>query len=680
MDNMSSLLFGWPTLILTLIPIVIIVRILVRTSRWSILKVTATAITGAVITSSWLFYASLITNVNYGGRWGQAIGQWLAEKLGDASSFYLLSISLIIWIIVSSMDFIISSARYFINKPYIKEIIVEVEREVEIPKPEKEKPKQAKPKKKGDDDDPGELKSLQEYDDLGYFKSPTQALLKSRTADIKKMSAEEIQRNIATIRQTLADHHVKVSDIQAISGPTVTLYRIYPEKGVKIAAIRNLQEDVAVALNAGKTVRVLTLDDSIGIEVPNATRSLVPIRSLISDPSFTESKAELPIAIGSTIEGKTKVFDLAKAPHLLVAGSTNQGKSVGLNVIAASLLYAKRPSELKMVFIDPKGTEFTPYKALYRHYLAVAPTASGEEEEIEKSIPVSPKDADMILRCLCQEMKERYELLRQAGSCPNIKTYNEKFLEKKLRPDKGHRFLPYIVAIIDEYAQLTLVTSGKPEARNASRSITASIISLAQMGRAAGIHMIIATQTPRKDVISGMIKANFPMMIGYKVANSTESQVVLDTTGADKLIGNGDMLISQNANVERVQCGYIGPEEIKALTDAIASQKGAQKSYSTPYYLPEVEDESDEKGGGMVDMKKLDANFEEAARVVVSSGRASTSYLQTTIGMGFARSARVMSQLEAAGIVGPQDGKSKNREVLVSTFDELDVILKSYLK
>ena len=680
MDNMSSLLFGWPTLILTLIPIVILVRILVRTSRWSILKVTAIAITGAVITSSWLFYASLITNVNYGGPWGQTIGQWLADKLGDASSFYLLSISLLIWLILSSLDFIISSARYFINKPYIKEIIVEVEKEVEMPKPEKEKPKQAKPKKKDDDGNPGELKSLQEYDDLGYFKSPTQALLKPRTADIKKMSAEEIQRNIATIRQTLADHHVKVSDIQAISGPTVTLYRIYPEKGVKIAAIRNLQEDVAVALNAGKTVRVLTLDDSIGIEVPNATRSLVPIRSLISDPSFTESKAELPIAIGSTIEGKTKVFDLAKAPHLLVAGSTNQGKSVGLNVIAASLLYAKRPSELKMVFIDPKGTEFTPYKALFRHYLAVAPTASGEDEEIEKSIPVSPKDADMVLRCLCQEMKKRYELLRQAGSCPNIKTYNEKFLEKKLRPDKGHRFLPYIVAIIDEYAQLTLVTSGKPEARNASRSITASIISLAQMGRAAGIHMIIATQTPRKDVISGMIKANFPMMIGYKVANSTESQVVLDTTGADKLIGNGDMLISQNANVERIQCGYIGPEEIKALTDSIASQKGAQKSYSTPYYLPEVEDESEDKSGGMVDMKKLDANFEEAARVVVSCGRASTSYLQTTIGMGFARSARVMSQLEAAGIVGPQDGKSKNREVLVSTFDELDVILKSYLK
>ena len=680
MNSVLNNFFGWPTMILALIPIVILVRILVRTSRWSILKVSAIAVTGAIITSSWLFYASLITKVNYGGEWGQLIGRWLAEMMGDAWSFYLLSTSLIIWLILSSLDFIISSARYFINKPYIKEIIVEVEKEVEIPKHESEKPKQIKPKKKLDAGEQEAIKSLQEYDDLGYFKSPTQALLKPRTADIKKMSTEEIQRNISTIRQTLADHHVKVSDIQAISGPTVTLYRIYPEKGVKIAAIRNLQEDVAVALNAGKTVRVLTLDDSIGIEVPNATRSLVPIRSLVSDTSFTQSKAELPIAIGSTIEGKTKVFDLAKAPHLLVAGSTNQGKSVGLNVIAASLLYAKRPSELKMVFIDPKGTEFTPYKALYRHYLAVAPTASGEEEEIEKSIPVSPKDADMVLRCLCQEMKERYELLRQAGSCPNIKTYNEKFLEKKLRPDKGHRFLPYIVAIIDEYAQLTLVTSGKPEARNASRSITASIISLAQMGRAAGIHMIIATQTPRKDVISGMIKANFPMMIGYKVANSTESQVVLDTTGADKLIGNGDMLISQNANVERVQCGYIGPEEIKALTDAIASQKGAQKSYSTPYYLPEVEDESDEKGGGMVDMKKLDANFEEAARVVVSSGRASTSYLQTTIGMGFARSARVMSQLEAAGVVGPQIGKSKNREVLVNSLEELDAIIKSYLK
>ena len=660
MTNWLNNFFGWSTLILALILVAILVRIFVRTSRWSIMKVSAIAISGVIISSAWLFYSSLITNVNLGGEWGREVGQWMAEKVGDATAFYLLSFGLLAWIILATMDLIISGARYFINRPYIREIIVEVEKEVEAePKPVKEKkPKQREPKKP-QAKDPEELKSLQEYDDLGYFKSPTPAILSSRTNEIRKVSQAEIQKNIDIIRETLADHHVQVADIKAISGPTVTLYKVYPAKGVKVAAIRNLHEDIAVALESG-TIRAHTLTDSVGLEVPNITRSLVPVRSLVSSPEFKESKAELPIAIGSTIDGKTKVFDLAKAPHLLVAGSTNQGKSVGLNVIAASLLYAKRPSELKMVFIDPKGTEFTPYKELYRHYLAVSTTAASEEDEIDNSIPVKPKDADLVLRALCEEMKERYELLRQAGSCPNIKTYNQKFLDKKLRPDKGHRFLPYIVAVIDEYAQLTLVTSGKPEARNVSRSITASIISLAQMGRAAGIHMIIATQTPRKDVISGMIKANFPTMISFKVANSTESQVVLDNTGAEKLIGNGDMLFSQNANIERIQCGYIGPEEIKSLTESISAQRGAQKSYSIPYYLPEVkEDENESDDGGMVDMKKIDPKFEEAARLVVSTGRASTSYLQTQMGMGFARSARVMSQLEAAGIVGPQNS-SKN--------------------
>lgn len=678
MNEFLNNFFGWPSLIPLLIPVAILVRIFVRTSRWSILKVTGIAVSGVLISSAWLFYASLITNVNLGGEWGRAVGQWMAEKVGDATAFYLLSFGLLAWIILATMDLIISGARYFINKPYIREIIVEVEKEVEAePKPVKEKkPKQKEPKRP-QAKDPEELKSLQEYDDLGYFKSPTPAILSSRANEIRKVSQAEIQKNIDIIRETLADHHVQVADIKAISGPTVTLYKVYPAKGVKVAAIRNLHEDIAVALESG-TIRAHTLTDSVGLEVPNITRSLVPVRSLVSSPEFKESKAELPIAIGSTIDGKTKVFDLAKAPHLLVAGSTNQGKSVGLNVIAASLLYAKRPSELKMVFIDPKGTEFTPYKELYRHYLAVSTTASSEEDEIENSIPVKPKDADLVLRALCEEMKERYELLRQAGSCPNIKTYNQKFLDKKLRPDKGHRFLPYIVAVIDEYAQLTLVTSGKPEARNVSRSITASIISLAQMGRAAGIHMIIATQTPRKDVISGMIKANFPTMISFKVANSTESQVVLDNTGAEKLIGNGDMLFSQNANIERIQCGYIGPEEIKSLTESISAQRGTQKSYSIPYYLPEVKEEENESDdGGMVDMKKIDPKFEEAARLVVSTGRASTSYLQTQMGMGFARSARVMSQLEAAGIVGPQNS-SKNRDVLVQTFAELDEILKRF--
>lgn len=679
MNSFLNNFFGWPTVILALIPIVILVRIFVKTSRWSILKMVCIALSGTLLLSSWLFYASLITGSNLGGEWGRVVAQRMAENMGDSVTFYLLSVGIIIWIITSCMDLIVSGTRYFINKPYIREIVVEVQKEIEDEGKTKTKTKTPKPKKPAEKKEPDELKSLQEYDDLGYFKSPTPALLNAHADEIRKVSPVEIQKNIDTIRETLADHHVQVADIKAISGPTVTLYKVYPAKGVKVAAIRNLHEDIAVALESG-TIRAHVLTDSVGLEVPNATRSLVPIKSLVTSPEFKESKAELPIAIGSTIDGKTKVFDLTKAPHLLVAGSTNQGKSVGLNVIAASLLYAKRPSELKMVFIDPKGTEFTPYRNLYRHYLAVTTTAYSEEDEIERSIAVKEKDADEVLKALCLEMKERYELLRQAGSCPNIKTYNQKYLDKKLRPDKGHRFMPYIVAIIDEYAQLTLVTSGKPEARNVSRSITTSIISLAQMGRAAGIHMIIATQTPRKDVISGMIKANFPTMISFKVANSTESQVVLDNIGAEKLIGNGDMLFSQNANMERIQCGYIGPEEIKALTEMIESQKGAQKSYSTPYYLPEVVDDNDDKAGGTVDMKKLDENFEEAARVVVSTGRASTTYLQTTLGMGYARSARVMSQLEVAGIVGPQVGKSKNREVLVTTFDELERIIKAFDK
>lgn len=675
-------LFGWPTLILTLIPIAILVRIFVRTSRWSIVKISAIAISGVIISSAWLFYASLITNINLGGDWGRAIGQWMAEKMGDAAAFYLLSVCLIAWIVLSSLDLIVSGARYFINKPYIREIVVEVEKEAD-PAPEKKgKSIKTETKKKASPtiEKPEPQKAIPSDDDLKSFKTPSEELLKARTGEVHRVSQDEIRRNIETIRETLADHHIQVVDIQAVTGPTVTLYRIYPEKGVKVSAVRNLHEDIAVALNAGKNVRVLTLDDCVGMEFPNKTKSIVPVRSLIESVEFRQSDYELPIAIGRTVEGKTKVFDLADAPHLLVAGATKQGKSVGLNVIVASLLYGKRPSELKMVFIDPKGTEFNSYKNLYKHYLAVMPTASNEEEEKDSSVSVYPKEADIVLRALCQEMKERYELLRLAGATPDIQTYNRKYREKKLRPDKGHKFLPYIVVIIDEYAQLTLVNSGKPEARNASRSITSSIISLAQMGRAAGIHVIIATQTPRKDVISGMIKANFPTMIAFKVSNSTDSQVILDNTGADKLIGKGDMLISQNAGMERVQCGYIGPDEIKAVTDNIASQTGVGKSYNIPYYLPEVEEENEEKGGGMVDMKKLDPNFEDAARMVVSTGRASTSYLQTTLGMGFARSARVMSQLEAAGIVGPQDGKAKNREVLVQNFEELDKIIQSFTK
>lgn len=664
--------FGWPTLLLALIPIAILVRLCVRTSRWSILKVSGISVSGMLVLSVWLFYASVVTGRNLGGTLGRELAMWLSDRLGDAAVFYGVSAALLAWVVLAGLDFIISGARYFINKPYVREIVVEVESEKE---PEKKKTKKKTPSPKPvpvtDEKTPTPL-----ADDLAGFKTPSEAVLKDRAADIHKVPVEEIRNNIQIIRETLSDHHISVVDIQAITGPTVTLYKVFPDKGVKVASIRNLHEDLAVALRV-ESIRALTLKDSVGLEVANQTRSIVPVRKLVSSTEFKETKAELPIAMGYTVDGKVKVFDLATCPHLLVAGATQQGKSVGLNVIVASLLYAKRPSQLKMVFIDPKGTEFNTYKSLYRHYLAVLPNASNDEEEMDASIAVMPKDADMVLRSLCKEMQERYSLMKQAGATPDIQTYNRKFREKKLNPVKGHRFMPYIVAVIDEYAQLTLVTSVKADAKNASRNITASIISLAQMGRAAGIHVIIATQTPRRDVISGMIKANFPTMIAFKVTNMTDSQVILDSPGAEKLIGRGDMLFSQSARIERIQSGYIGPEEIKSMTDAIASQTGKGKSYDIPYYLPEVEEDGEDKEADMVDMRRLDSKFEEAARMVVSTQRASTSYLQTTLGMGFARSTRVMTQLEAAGIVSAQD-KSKNREVLVSTLEELDRILVAY--
>lgn len=672
MTDFLDSFFGWPTLLLVLIPIAVLVRLCVRTSRWSILKVTGISVSGMLILSVWLFYASVVTGRNLGGTLGRELAMWLSDRLGDAAVFYGVSAALLAWVVLAGLDFIISGARYFINKPYVREIVVEVESEKE---PEKKKTKKKTPSPKPvpvtDEKTPTPF-----ADDLAGFKTPSEAVLKDRAADIHKVPVEEIRNNIQIIRETLSDHHISVVDIQAITGPTVTLYKVFPDKGVKVASIRNLHEDLAVALRV-ESIRALTLKDSVGLEVANQTRSIVPVRKLVSSAEFKETKAELPIAMGYTVDGKVKVFDLATCPHLLVAGATQQGKSVGLNVIVASLLYAKRPSQLKMVFIDPKGTEFNTYKSLYRHYLAVLPNASNDEEEMDASIAVMPKDADMVLRSLCKEMQERYSLMKQAGATPDIQTYNRKFREKKLNPAKGHRFMPYIVAVIDEYAQLTLVTSVKADAKNASRSITASIISLAQMGRAAGIHVIIATQTPRRDVISGMIKANFPTMIAFKVTNMTDSQVILDSPGAEKLIGRGDMLFSQSARIERIQSGYIGPEEIKSMTDAIASQTGKGKSYDIPYYLPEVEEDGEDKEADMVDMKRLDSKFEEAARMVVSTQRASTSYLQTTMGMGFARSARVMTQLEAAGIVSAQD-KSKNREVLVSTFEELDRILVAY--
>lgn len=515
-------------------------------------------------------------------------------------------------------------------------------------------------------------------DGLPKYKFPTLDLLEAHAGGRREVSSEELTRNNNKIRAALANYKIQLNDVKAQVGPTVTLYKVYPAPGVKIADIKKLQEDIGMTLNA-RGVRVIQLSDCVGIEVANDYSSIVPLKALLNDTAFRESKAELPVAIGYTITQKVKVFDLADAPHLLVAGATKQGKSVGLNVIVSSLLYSKHPSELKFVFIDPKMVEFSSYAKLLKHYLAVLPDAGSEEDETNRSIVKNPKDAEKILRSLCIEMDDRYELLSKAG-VNNIKLYNSRYKERKLRPDHGHRYLPYIVVVVDEYADLTMTIGGAPEARAASRSITNSIIRLAQKGRAAGLHVILATQRPSVDVINGLIKSNFPMRIAFRVASRVDSTTIIDSPGAEKLIGKGDMLFSAGIESERIQCGFVSGDEIDSINTFISDQRGYGKCYNTPYYLPDVTDTGAEGGGaGSLDTNNLDERFAEAARLVVSTQKGSTSDLQRKLGMGYAKAGRVMDQLEAAGIVGPQEG-SKPRQVLLSSLDELEPLLESVIK
>ena len=514
-------------------------------------------------------------------------------------------------------------------------------------------------------------------DGLPKYKTPRLDLLGDYTNSLHKVQQDELVRNNTLIRNTLASYKIQVRDVTAIVGPTVTLYKVYPAPGVKISAIKQLQEDIGINLQA-RGVRIVTLADSVGIEVANDKASIVPLKNLLNDSAFRDSKAELPVAIGYTISQQVKVFDLADAPHLLVAGATKQGKSVGLNVIVASLLYSKHPSELKFVFVDPKMVEFSSYGRLLHHYLAVLPNAVSEQDEQDRAIVKNAKDAAAVLQSLCVEMDARYELLSKAF-VNNIKLYNSKWKEHHLRADEGHHFLPYIVVVIDEYADLTMSVGAGPESKALARSITTSVIRLAQKGRAAGLHVILATQRPTVDVITGLIKANFPMRIAFRVTSRIDSATILDQPGADKLIGRGDMLLYSGVEMERVQCAYIGNDEIVALTKSIGDQIGYQKSYNTPYYLPEPPSDGNDSGdGGMVDMKALDERFEEAARTVVLNQRGSTSDLQRKLGMGYAKAGRVMDQLEAAGIVGPQNG-AKPREVLVKDIAELEEILQHFL-
>ena len=520
-----------------------------------------------------------------------------------------------------------------------------------------------------------ELPRIDVREELENYKFPSLDLLKDYASKRYEVATEELERNNNKIRATLLSYKIQVEKVTACVGPTVTLYKVVPAPGVKISAIKTLDQDIAMSLNA-KGVRVVALSDSVGIEVANDRPSIVPLKSMLNDDAFRNSKAELPVAIGYTITQKVKVFDLADAPHLLIAGATKQGKSVCLNVIITSLLYAKHPSELKFVFIDPKMVEFTAYSKLLKHFLAVLPDAADDKEEMENAVVKKPKQAEEILRSLCIEMDERFALFSKAG-VNELKLYNDKYRDRKLLPTDGHRFMPYMVVVIDEYADLIMSGPMGGDSKSMARSITTSIIRLAQKGRAAGIHVIIATQRPSVDVITGLIKTNFPTRIAFRVSTRVDSSTIIDSPGAERLIGKGDMLYYAGVDSERAQCALVDLEEINAVTNFIASQTGYKKSYNTPYYLPSVNND-DGSGGGMINMQDLDEMFEEAAKLVVTTQQGSTSNLQRRLGFGYARAGKVMDQLEAAGIVGPQEG-SKPRQVLIPDLASLEPVLKAFM-
>ena len=714
--------FGLGSFALIVILFAVSVRLLAGRWHYSMLRTFLLTVTGTFGASLILALVSSpfgLSNAfggGLGGQCGESVVAWLRSLFGDVFTPLLLIALVVFWLFLASNRF----TRWFnglwkpkdsgevseaeddepeeksgkketeIHKGTVQESVTGL-RPAPVPAPKpvvragKESDTGAAPVNseleivKGEELSTKVDHDLQRIDirkELPLYRMPSLELLDEYSSQRHEVSDEELYRNNNKIRATLANYKIQVNDVQAIVGQTVTLYKVYPAPGVKISEIKKLQEDIGMYLHA-KGVRVVTLTDSVGIEVANDCPSVVPMRAVLNNKAFSGSKAELPVAIGYTIQQSVKVFDLADAPHLLVAGATKQGKSVGLNAIVTSLLYAKHPSELKLVFIDPKMVEFSSYSSLLHHYLAVLPS-NDEKEELENAIVKKADKAEKILRSLCIEMDQRYELLSKAR-VPNIKLYNEKYQNRHLLPTDGHHFLPYIVTVIDEYADLTMSVGGSGDSKNTARSITTSIIRLAQKGRAAGIHVILATQRPSADVSTGLIKTNFPTRIAFRVVSRIDSSVILDSTGAEKLIGKGDMLYYAGVEMERVQCAYISPDEIHALTGYIASQSGYQKSYNTPYYLPEVLDSSDEGSGGSVDMNNLDERFEEAARLVVQTQRGSTSDLQRRLGMGYAKAGRVMDQLESAGIVGHQEG-SKPRQVLVTDLEELESIIAALRK
>ncbi len=492
--------------------------------------------------------------------------------------------------------------------------------------------------------------------DLPRYQYPTFDLLK-KFDTTTKIDAEEQQANKERIIRTLQNYGIGIKEIKATVGPTITLYEIVPADGIRISRIRNLGDDIALSLSAIgiRIIAPIPGKGTIGIEVPNKHAQIVPMQSLLASKKFQETTYDLPIAIGKTITDEVFMVDLAKLPHLLVAGATGQGKSVGLNAIITSLLYKKHPSQLKLILVDPKKVEFSIYSGLEKHFLAKLP-------ENDDAIITDVNKVVQTLNSVCKEMDDRNDLFKKAH-VRNIKEYNEKFINRKLNPEHGHRYLPYIVVIIDEFADL-IMTAGK--------EVEMPIARIAQLARAAGIHAIIATQRPAANIITGNIKANFPGRMAFRVASQIDSRTILDASGANQLIGKGDLLFLQGSDLVRVQCAFIDTPEVEAICSYIGEQQG----YPQPFALPEVEMSSGDTDMKGVDMSKRDPMFEEVARMVVLSGSGSTSMIQRKFSIGFNRAGRIMDQLEAAGIVGAADG-SKSRQVLVQDEMQLERLLET---
>ena len=502
-----------------------------------------------------------------------------------------------------------------------------------------------------------DVKAMMPYDpvlDLRDYKYPSVELLENHGSEKIVQDPQELENNKNQIINTLKNYDINIQKISATVGPTVTLYEIIPAAGVRISRIKNLEDDIALSL-AALGIRIIAPipgKGTIGIEVPNTRKTMVSMKTLLDDDKFSKSSFALPIAIGKRIDNTHFIVDLAAMPHLLMAGATGQGKSVGLNAILVSLLYKKHPSQLKFVLVDPKKVELSIYKTIEKHFLAKLP---GEEE----AIITDTKKVVHTLNALCIEMDNRYDLLKEAG-CRNIREYNEKFIARKLNPEKGHDFMPFIVLVVDEFADL-IMTAGK--------EVEMPIARLAQLARAIGIHLIIATQRPSVNIITGTIKANFPARIAFKVSSKIDSRTILDTGGAEQLIGKGDMLISYNGEVVRLQCAFVDTPEVDKIVDFI----GAQRGYPDAFMLPEYVDEKEMEGKDF-DVNNKDALFEDAAKLIVTSQSGSTSLLQRRMKLGYNRAGRLMDQLEAAGIVGPNQG-SKVRDVLIKTDADLQMFL-----